>query len=105
MIRRPPSNSFDSAYGRGWRRENSLLVHAPQGSFCYGFYPRSGRPSGEGTRYRITVIGPGVTPDVSMTVPGLHDYDPNNPSDVAYEQQQNAVLDSILSTDKICRHH
>ena len=60
---------------------------------------------GTGDRYRLTVEGPGVTPDVSIVVPGLHDFDRNNPADVAYERQQDALLFSMLGPDKICRHH
>jgi hypothetical protein len=68
-------DTFDSAYGRGWRRENSFLTHRPGGSFCYGFYAHGNRPSGAGVRYRATVIGPGVTPDVMWqgTTPGAYD--------------------------------
>jgi hypothetical protein len=40
-----------------------------------------------------------------MTIAGLHDFDRNNPADVAYERHQNAVLDSIVSVDKLCRQH
>jgi hypothetical protein len=46
-----------------------------------------------------------VTPDVSIVVPGLHDFDRNNAADVAYEQQRNALLDSIVGVDKSCRTH
>jgi hypothetical protein len=112
-------DTYNSRYGKGWRRENGFLTHRPTGLFCYGFYPFSptkgyahppGFPStprgpGNGERYRLTVIGPGVTPDVSITMPGLHDYDPNNAADVAYERQQNALLDSIVGVDKACRRH
>lgn len=112
-------DTFNSRYGKGWHRENAFLLHNPTGIFCYGFYPfdptrgyphppgysSTPRGPGNGAAYRITVNGPGVTPDVTFTVPGLHDYDPNNPSDVAYERQQNAVLDSILGVDKQCRRH
>lgn len=55
-------DTFDSTYGEGWRRENSFLTHTGTGSFCYGFYPHGSHPVGNGTRYRATVIGPGVTP-------------------------------------------
>ena len=58
-------DTLDSAYGSGWRRENGFLTHAPSGGFCYGFFPHGARPSGMGVAYRATVIGPGVTPDVS----------------------------------------
>jgi hypothetical protein len=98
-------DTFNSKYGKGWKRENSFLTHNPTGVFCYGFYPFTKRSPGTGAQYRVTVIGPGVTPDVSVTVTGLHNYDRNNPADVAYEQQQNAVLDSVATSDKKCRVH
>ncbi len=31
-------DTYDSAYGPGWERENSFLTHEPNGNFCYGFY-------------------------------------------------------------------
>jgi hypothetical protein len=111
-------DTFDSRYGKGWKRENSFLAHNPTGLFCYSFLPRDptkyqhprGFPStprgpANGSQYRLTVSGPGVTPDVSITIPGLHDYDRNNQEDVAYERQQNALLDSIVGVDKQCRQH
>jgi len=112
-------DTFNSRYGKGWKRENSFLAHNPTGIFCYGFYPfdptkgyphpkgfsSTPRGPGNGEQYRLTVSGPGVTPDVSITIPGLHDYDPGNAADVAYERQQNELLDSIVSVDKQCRHH
>jgi hypothetical protein len=57
-------DTFDSAYGSGWRRENSALTHSGTGVFCYSFNPHGDHPAGNGTGYRVTVIGPGVTPDV-----------------------------------------
>ena len=65
-------DTFNSAYGPGWKRENSFLMHTGSGGFCYGFYPHGQHPSGKGERYRATIIGPGVTPDVSWesTAPG-----------------------------------
>jgi hypothetical protein len=98
-------DTFNSRYGKGWRRENAFLAHRPTGMFCYGFYKFSPRGPGNGAQYRLTAIGPGVTPDVSITLPGLHDYDPNNSADVAYERQQNALLDSIVGVDQKCRVH
>jgi hypothetical protein len=65
-------DTFGSVYGAGWKRENSFLTHKPNGTFCYGFYPHGVHPSGKGSKYRATVIGPGVTPDVMWqgTAPG-----------------------------------
>ena len=57
-------DTFDSAYGPGWKRENSFLMHTGSGAFCYGFFRHSKRPVGKGRRYRATIIGPGVTPDI-----------------------------------------
>jgi hypothetical protein len=71
-------DTFDSAYGKGWHRENSFLTHHrghTLGDFCYGFYPHAGHPSGDGTKYRATVEGPGVTPDVMW---GAKDIGPFN---------------------------
>src|SRR6059058_4076490 len=107
------------AYGHGWRRENSFVTHKGTGVFCYGFFrhdPTSGgygappnwprhhrRGPGVGKRYRVTVGGPGVTPDISWEGLGLHRYSPKSPADVAYEQAQNAILDSY--GDRLCRQH
>jgi hypothetical protein len=68
-------DTFNSAYGTGWKRENSFLTHKSAGTFCYGFYPHGSRPAGRGERYRATIIGPGVTPDVMWIgdPPGLYD--------------------------------
>jgi hypothetical protein len=96
-------DTFDSRYGKGWRRENAFLAHRPTGVFCYGFYPFTSRGPGIGAKYRLTAVGPGVTPDVSVTVAGLHNYDRNNATDVAYERQQNALQDSLH--DGKCRVH
>jgi hypothetical protein len=57
-------DTFDSAYGKGWKRENSFLMHTRSGAFCYGFFKHGKRPVGKGERYRATIIGPGVTPDI-----------------------------------------
>ncbi|MCP9485996.1 MAG: hypothetical protein MSC30_09050 [Gaiellaceae bacterium MAG52_C11] len=68
-------DTYDSAYGKGWKRENSFLTHKGTGKFCYGFYSHGARPVGAGTRYRATIIGPGVTPDVYWESESLGAYD------------------------------
>jgi hypothetical protein len=113
-------DTASSKYGAGWRRENSFLPHNPTGVFCYGFYKRNPlvggyahpphyhggkRGPGNGSMYRLTIIGPGVTPDVQSSLDGLHDYDRDNPSDVSYEQQQNAILDRLAAGGKQCHQH
>jgi hypothetical protein len=68
-------DTFDSAYGDGWKRENSFLTHTSTGAFCYSFNPHGSHPAGRGPRYRATVEGPGVTPDVMWegAPPGAYD--------------------------------
>jgi hypothetical protein len=95
-------DTLDSRYGKGWRRENAFLAHRPTGIFCYGFYPFTSRGPGNGAQYRLSAVGPGVTPDVSITIPGLHDYDAGNPADLEYERRQNGLLSSIVGVDKKC---
>jgi hypothetical protein len=43
-----------------------------------------------------------VTPDLAWEGAGLHDYNPHNPSDVAYEGRQNAIFDQVVAGDKFC---
>ena len=84
-------DTFDSAYGRGWFRENAFLVHRPTGAFCYGFYPHGSRPPGKGVKYRATVIGPGVTPDLFWLGDAPGAYDPRR--DFEANQQLRALGD------------
>jgi hypothetical protein len=113
-------DTLNSSYGRGWRRENSFLPHRPTGVFCYGFFRRDPRVGGytlpprysggrrgpaNGSSYRLTIIGPGVTPDVQAVVSGLEGYDRRDANDVSYEQQQNAVLDRLAAGGRHCHHH
>jgi hypothetical protein len=83
-------DTFNSAYGTGWKRENSFLTHrVGGGSFCYGFYPHGSHPAGNGERYRATAEGPGVAPDVTWqgAAPG--------PYDAATDAAANAKLKSL----------
>lgn len=110
-------DTLDSAYGTGWRRENSFVAHKPSGMFCYGFYPhppyagyphqRSVAVAGNGSRYRLTLYGPGVTPDVAVYVNGLPDYDKANPTLFDWETEMTSkVKDMAAETgDHMCGHH
>jgi hypothetical protein len=90
-------DTFGSAYGQGWRRENSFLMHKGTGKFCYGFYSHGTHPVGAGTRYRATIIGPGVTPDIYWESDALDQYD--QAFDLAMHQEQK----SFLSGDPLCK--
>lgn len=103
-------DTFDSAYDPGWKRETSILFRKPTGAFCYSFWPtndvslpgRPRRPAGKGKRYRITSIGPGVTPVVRWEGAGLPDYNPRNPAHVDHEQRMHTLFDQVLAGDKFC---
>jgi hypothetical protein len=90
-------DTFRSAYGAGWKRENSFLTHSPGGAFCYGFYPHGPHPVGAGRKYRATVIGPGVTPDVMWAGPAPGAYDPTRDGVANTEQRQ------LLAGDRRCK--
>jgi hypothetical protein len=88
-------DTYDSAYGKGWLRENSFLTHTNTGVFCYSFNPHGAHPAGNGTKYRATIIGPGVTPDVTWQ--GL----PPGPYNPAADAQANTKIAALH--DRVCR--
>jgi hypothetical protein len=90
-------DTFNSAYGTGWKRENSFLMHKNSGTFCYGFYPHGSRPAGNGERYRATIIGPGVTPDVMWQGDALSTYDPSLDRQLADVQRE------LFASDSLCK--
>ena len=97
----------DSAYGAGWKRESGILVHRPTGTFCHSFvpqkvfpgYPGAGttRPAARGERYRVTVMGPGVTPVVQWEGGGLGRFVKSA------DEEINARFDELMADDPICR--
>jgi hypothetical protein len=106
-------DTLDSRYGPGWKRETSVVSRRPNGNFCYSFYPTRDkslpgapyRPAGNGKRYRITAIGPGVTPDVVWEGQGLPDFDSRNPAHAAHEREMNRLVDRIAAGDRLCSAH
>jgi hypothetical protein len=89
-------DTYNSRYGRGWRRENGFLSHRGSGAFCYGFYPHGNRPVGKGEAYRASVMGPGVTPILFWqgNAPG--------PFDAMADQAANEEQATLFPNDK-CR--
>ena len=93
-----------SAYGPGWSRETSIVFRKPTGAFCYSFWPthdvslpgKPARPAGNGVRYRISVVGPGVTPDVTAEANDAGPYDP------VVERAQDALFMRVIAGDKFC---
>jgi hypothetical protein len=111
-------DTFGSKHGPGWRRENSFVTHVGTGVFCYTFrarnpleggyaHPRGYRSGlrgpGNGKAYRMTVEGPGVTPDIKWEGKGLPDFDRSKPEHVDYEASMNLILDGY--DDRLCSRH
>ncbi len=101
-------DTFDSAYGPGWRRDGAKVTHVGNGAFCYSFvpqplppgYPGSGlRGPGNGERHRVTAMGPGVTPIVQWEGPGLGRYD------AVADREFNSLFDRLVGpSDRACRN-
>jgi len=99
-------DTLDSAYGPGWKRENSFLAHQGTGAFCYGLYPHQPypgypatgvRPPGKGARYRATAVGPGVLPDVSWEAGAPGAYSPEADKQLAALQRE------VYGADTLCK--
>ena len=95
-------DTLNSAYGPGWKRESGIVTHRPTGTFCHSFVPQrpfsgypdsSMRPAAPGERYRVTVMGPGVTPVIQWEGTA-----PARGRDEAY----NALFDSVMVGDRVC---
>jgi hypothetical protein len=91
-------DTLNSAYGRGWRRENSFVTHNPTGIFCYGFFPHSRHPSGMGEAYRATVVGAGALPDQTWQSASL------GPYDASRDTKANAERKALYS-DRLCSYN
>ena len=82
------------------------MTHVGNGGFCYSFapllrpppgYPSIPTVSGKGERHRVTVMGPGVTPDIQWEGAALGPYDP------AADREFNTLFDSLLTGDNVCK--
>jgi hypothetical protein len=98
-------DTFNSVYGAGWKRESGILVHRPTGTFCHSFVPqkpfpgypsRETRPAAPGERYRVTVMGPGVTPVIQWEGAGLTAADRQAAASVT------AIWDQVMTGDGKC---
>ncbi len=92
-------DSFGSDYAGGagtWMRVNSWLTHKSTGAWCYGISPHgSAGLTGAGSQYRLTIMGPGVAPDVSVTVPSPGAYN------AELDATQNAKIAALH--DNLCK--
>jgi hypothetical protein len=99
-------DAHDSVYGPGWRHDAGKVLHLGNGAFCYSFVPQvpppgypDRRPRGPaiGDAHRVTVMGPGVTPDVQWQGPPLGAYD------AARDAAFNSLFDRLVGPgDKVC---
>lgn len=98
-------DTLNSAYGPGWKRESGILVHRPTGTFCHSFVPQKPfpnypskelRPPAPGERYRVTAMGPGVTPVVQTEIAGASSVERQTASSIR------TVFDSVMAGDRIC---
>ena len=98
-------DTFDSDYGPGWKHDTAIATHTGSGGFCYSFVrqaPPAGYPSsrprgtGLGRWHRVSVIGPGVTPIVQVTLPRLTRFD------AAAQRAATRRFDEILGGDAHC---
>jgi hypothetical protein len=98
-------DTYDSAWGPGWKRAAAKVTHNPNGAFCFSFVPdrpplgypsREIRPPGNGERHRVTVMGPGVTPVIQWEGRSL------GPYDAARDAIFNSVFDTFLASDAAC---
>ena len=107
-------DTLDSAYGAGWKRENSFLAQQANGRYCYslgprdpaqgGFpgYPNVGPRQGTGTRYRISALGPGVTPIVMWEAADPGAFDGADASKADLERAGNEYLRSLGFSPSDC---
>ena len=103
-------DTFDSPYGAGWKRENSFLAQYDHGAFCYSFgsrppypgYPKSPPRAGPGKMYRLTVLGPGVTPAVMWQGPSPGNWDGNNAQGQAIETKADTMKKTLNLSSTEC---
>ncbi len=103
-------DTLDSAYGPGWKRETSIVFRNPTGVFCYSFWPTNdvslpdhpSRPPGNGTAYRIEVLGPGVTPNLDVKVGDPGAWNPDDSTKVAFENAMKARQLRLAQGDAFC---
>jgi hypothetical protein len=102
-------DTFNSAYGPGWRRDAAKVLHLRNGAFCYSFVPQTPPPGypdsaprgpAPGELERVTVMGPGVTPDVQWQGPGLL-----GTYDATQDEDFNRLFDQLVGPDdQVCRN-
>jgi hypothetical protein len=78
--------------------------------FCYSFWPthdvslpgRPARPAGNGSKYRINVVGPGVTPNLAAVVQDPGAWDTSDQAKMAFEREMKSRQLQLSTGDKFC---
>jgi hypothetical protein len=96
----------NSVYGPGWKHDAGKVLHLRNGAFCYSFVPQVPPPGypdtaprgpAVGDLHRVTVMGPGVTPDVQWEGAPLGRYD------AGQDDAFNALFDRLVGPDdRVC---
>jgi hypothetical protein len=103
-------DTHNSVYGDGFWRESGILTHNPTGTFCHSFVPQkpfpgypslATRPAAPGDEYRFTVSGPGVTPVLQTTVPGVEKWR-GAPEQVSAQDSAQRLWDATMLDDRKC---
>ena len=99
-------DTHNSMYGPGWHHDAGKVLHLRNGAFCFSFVPqvpppgypdRKPRGPGNGDRHRVTIMGPGVSPDVQWEGPALGGYD------AVRDELFNARFDRLVGRDdRVC---
>jgi hypothetical protein len=103
-------DTLNSVYGAAWHRETGILLHHPGGTFCHSFVPqvpppgypsRAVVPAAPGDAYRVTVMGPGVTPIVAWQGDGLPSWSGSDEQQAA-QAAAAALWSSFMAADRRC---
>ncbi len=103
-------DTLNSVYGAGWHRETGILLHHPNGTFCHSFVPqtpppgypsRAVVPAAPGEAYRVTVMGPGVTPIVQWQGDGVFPWKGTDDQQ-AQQAAANALWQQFMTPDNQC---
>ena len=103
-------DTHNSVYGDGFWRESGILTHNPTGTFCHSFVPQKPfpgypstamRPAAPGDSYRFTISGPGVTPVLQVTTPGLDRWT-GTADQVSAQANAQRLWDATMKGDKHC---
>ena len=96
-------DTFDSAYGSGWMRENSFLTHGPNGTFCYGFFPHGSHPIREGNAVPRNDHRPGSDARRDVGGPAPAPYDAATEAAANFDQRKSFADNVCIAANQPVR--